>query len=158
MSTPQVIITDEPSPVSPGERFKVQWKHEIRFGQGQGFSLPKLDLERLRQLDAEVSRILRPTADQVYAATLNGMFDGDRDGSVNAPTGWFALVRWPNGHSYLIKRDDRECNQIIATDERDMRRNWDSAVLLYGRDELSKVYQMLCDRFAAWADVAEGEM
>lgn len=86
-----------------------QSNHTSRWGLG------KVSLEELRLLDEEVSRVLRPTAEQVYESTLDGLFDGESDGDAESPTGWFALVHWPNGHSYLVLHGSLGFSRIIAS-------------------------------------------
>lgn len=47
-----------------------------------------------------------PTAEEVYEATLDGLYNGEESGSVEAPTGWFALVQWPENELWYIVGED----------------------------------------------------
>lgn len=129
-------------------------------GNGYNQSVLRVSLEELKELDEQVSCILRPTVDQVYQSTLDNLFDGESEGDVSAPSGWFAIVHWPNGFTYLIVRDELGFTHLVGTTERsgENGREWTRKVFIGSREELSAMYQRLCDDFASWADIAQDEM
>jgi len=102
-------------------------------------------VDDLKALDEHVSRILRPTVEQLYEQTLHG-FD-ETNGDVEAPTGWFALVDWPNGKAYLIDRDERGNMTLLGEAER----------FTPESTELGNRYQALIEEYDAWTDIAEQE-
>jgi hypothetical protein len=111
-------------------------------------------LDDLRALDEKIAYVLRPTAEQVYESTLDNLFDGESEGDVEAPTGWFALVNWPNGCTYVVTHDHLGFSHMRASD--DPQRNTISTAPT--KAQLTKVYQGLCDEFSAWADLPEEEV
>lgn len=123
-----------------------------RHRPGDVYNLPDASLgtlDDLKALDAEVARILRPTAEQVHEYTMDNVFTGKYEGSEESPTGTFALVDWPNGERYLVQHRDGVSWFRCSTADR---------VSPPTREQLGAQYQALCDRFARWADIAEQEM
>lgn len=75
-----------------------------------------------------------PTTDMLYQHTLDGLYEGDSSGNVEAPTGWFAKVRWPwNGRWYLIGQDDQGFKDQIAAGEKSVERVWAAMEREFGR-------------------------
>lgn len=79
-----------------------------------------------------------PTTDMLFQATLDGLYEGDSSGNVEAPTGWYAKVRWPwNGRWYLIGEDSNGIKDQIAAGQASVERVWAALEREYGKwDEL----------------------
>lgn len=74
-----------------------------------------------------------PTAEEVYEATLDGFYDDS--GSTEAPTGWFAIVQWPENELwYIVMQDDRGFKYLhgFGTDETAARAQYEKLDAEYG--------------------------
>lgn len=79
-----------------------------------------------------------PTAEMLYEHTLDNLFEGEHSGQVDAPTGWFAKVKWPwDGQGwYLVMHDDHGFSHILAR----------------GEDAVDAAYSLMEQEYAAWDD------
>jgi hypothetical protein len=67
-----------------------------------------------------------PTPDMLYEHTLDNLFEGEHTGQVDAPTGWFAKVKWPwDGQGwYLVVHDSFGFSHIVAKGQDDVDRDY----------------------------------
>ena len=75
-----------------------------------------------------------PNADMLYTHTLEGTFEGEHSGQVDAPTGWFAKVKWPwDGHGwYLVAHDSLGYSYVLATGQEDVDKTYAALERQYG--------------------------
>lgn len=107
-------------------RFTVRgWAHIKRAADGQNTIPGKFEIDSGE-----------PTAEMLYAHTLDNLFTGEHSGQEDAPTGWFAKVKWPwDGQGwYLVTHDERGTSAIVAQ----------------GEDPVNAVYKFLEEEYERW--------
>lgn len=106
-------------------RFTVRgWAHIKRASAGQNTVYGQYEIDGSE-----------PNAQMLYEHTLDNTFEGEHSGQVDAPTGWFAKVRWPwDGQGwYLVAHDEAGNSYILAVGEDFVNQQYDVLLAEYGK-------------------------
>lgn len=125
--------------------FALSATHVAEDGRNRSSSVLHLNIEELKTVQAKSRRILYPTPTELHDVTMDGLV-GEVNGDVESPVGWFALVPWVNGRTYLIGRDiTGHCysygDEPTGSDSQ----------------KLGSRYQHMLDAYDKWTDVGENE-